>query len=256
MSEPAVVPPTEARPAPSQGRRGTSWGEIAEICGGIGMILFLAWAFCYKLSHEERVVIGVALGPLIVLTLLVVLLDLLSCARYPGDYPPLGPSRPGSSWLVRPPGVPFWTAFPTALCALYYVGLGIIIATHDLGLRWGLWGVSALAVVGFGAAVALGLKLRSRPELEVDEERREVLWRPNAVWASPVTLPFDAVVDVRVARTGRRDKLICYLTIAWRSDTGRVRKTRLPISGNLEHVQELVARLQVAVFGTTSPSTS
>ena len=80
-------------------------------------------------------------------------------------------------------------------------------------------------------------------------------WRPNAAWAWPVTLPFETIIGIRVVDTGRWDKLICYPEIAWRSCTGRVRKTRLPISEDLKGVQEVVARLQVAVFGTTSPVT-
>jgi hypothetical protein len=205
---------------------------------------------CYFMSWASAVALGVVVAPMILL----ILASHVPRCWHPGPYPPLAPPNPGSCWLVRPPGVPFGYVFVLALCALYYVGLGVIVWARDLGLEWGLGGLIAMAVLDLGVAIALGRALRTRPELEVDEARRELRWRPHAIWARPVTLPFDAVVGVRVV-TGRYVRYdppeeFYQPEISWRLDTGRVRMTRLPISADRQRVEEVAARLRAAVFST------
>src|SRR5947209_17448845 len=101
MSDPREVPPTAAEPAPSRRLRDYPWGKIAETCGGLGMVLVLAWGFFFKLDWAERVSNVVVMAPLILLCIL----TLLPSFQCTGHYPPLAPPRPGSSWLVYPPGV-------------------------------------------------------------------------------------------------------------------------------------------------------
>ena len=136
MSGRPEVTSTAAEPVSSRSRRGNSWAEVAAVFGFFGVIFFLSWGYWCKLPRGEVIAFGLTGGPLIILSLLVALLNSLPCTRYPGDYPTLVPFRHGSRWLVHPPGVTFWAVFPSSLCVLYYLGLGIVAATLDWGLRW------------------------------------------------------------------------------------------------------------------------
>ncbi|AWM41485.1 hypothetical protein C1280_33790 [Gemmata obscuriglobus] len=176
-----------------------------------------------------------------------VILSVLPSSNFPGDYPPLSPDP---SVRFRPPGVPFGFVFPVAMFFLAIANVALTMTAARAGVKWGLDGVLAMTVVWLGAATALGFALRTRPELEMDKERREITWRPNAVWSKPVVLPFAAIVDIRVELKSGRGFYAPVIT--WRTNKGAARTTWLPMGADRKRVEEVVARLRTGTYGTTA----
>lgn len=163
-------------------------------------------------------------------------------ALYPGDYPPPEPAV-SRRWTVAAPGVPYGCVCPAAMLAIGAVATTAAVLSAD-GRPWTLGGVLGMVLAGSGAAVGLGFLLRTRPQLDVDEEQREMVWRPGTILGNPLTLPFAAVAEVGVASDVPEGH---HPVIRWHSNKGRVVETRLPAGAPLEGVEALVARLRAAL---------
>ena len=170
--------------------------------------------------------------------------DALSTGEYP---PPSEPDQSTQQWTIAAPGVSYGCVFPAALLAIAMIATAVSVAV-DKGPQWTVEGVMVEVTAGTVIAAVVGYMLRSRPRLEVDEERRELVWRPDTLLGGRQTLPFAAVlaVDVVSEKEGQH-----HLEIHWRLNKGRLMRTRLPAGATREHVEEVADRLR-AVLGLSS----
>src|SRR3954466_15042483 len=64
MSEPPAVPPTGAGQTPLRNRRGTSWAELAGVCGAFGLIIVLFLGWC-SMRRAEALALGLVVAPVV-----------------------------------------------------------------------------------------------------------------------------------------------------------------------------------------------
>jgi hypothetical protein len=179
-----------------------------------------------------------------------VLSGALPDALWTGEYPsPPEPDQSGQQWTIAAPGVSYGCVFPAAMLAIAAIASAISVAVNR-GPQWTVEGVLVVVTAGTVIAAVVGFLLRSRPRLEVNEERQELVWRPGTLLGGRLTLPFAAVVAVEVI-TGKAGQY--HPEIVWRMDKRRVHRTRLPAGATREYVLAVAARLH-AVLGLSSDS--
>jgi hypothetical protein len=173
---------------------------------------------------------------------LAILWGALPDALYTGEYPPPPESRRFRRWTVAAPGVSYGCIFPAAMLATAAIATAVSVFALA-GHPWTLGEVLAMVGGGTTAAAVLGYLLWSRPRLDVDEERRELVWRPDTPLGRPLVLPFAAVLAVEVASVSpaRHHPEIC-----WQTGTGRIVRTRLPAGRSHHRVEAIAARLDAA----------
>lgn len=162
---------------------------------------------------------------------------------YPPDYAPSSRGRRDGRWTVVAPGVPYGCAFPGLAMAIAFVVTAATVVTAN-GRQWAVWEVAGMVAAGMAAAAVLGLLIRTAPRLDVDEERRELTWRPGSVAGRAVTLPFAAVVSVDVVGM---DENRSAPEIVWRTGTGDVTALRLPAGATRERVEDVATSLRAAL---------
>jgi hypothetical protein len=239
VPDPSPSPPPwyKARPA-------TRWGRAALL---LAPLVYLDWeVYAGWARGEYTLKPAIVFWWLLLPPQLAVLWGALPDALSPGPYPPPpAPRRFARRWSIAAPGVPYGFAFPAAMLAV-----AVAVTTASVfaarGPDWTVGGVLGTAAAGTGLAAGLGFLLRTRPRLDVGEDRRELVWRPGTPLGGTLTLPFAAVVSVDVVTTGPGRH---HPEVRWHSNKGRVVSTRLPAGASREQVEAVVARLRAALAG-------
>jgi hypothetical protein len=168
-----------------------------------------------------------------------------------GDCPPIPPTgTAGEQWAIRLPGRSFGSVFLFALVSLGVLSCFVwrwTVAESELNRTL------AITALWRAGSITIGLALRTRPLLEVDEAGGKLTWHPNSLVGRTWSIPFDAVSNVCVFDTFSVERVSAVPQIEWRTDDGRVLTKKLSQSADRERVELPVARLRLAVFGAEEP---
>lgn len=162
--------------------------------------------------------------------------------HFAGVYEPMpAPGADVEPWRLNPPR-PVQLILVPLMGWLFLVGVLLLLRAQSL-LR--VSEVLGLALVGLVAA-GLYIVCSKRPQLDVEENRRELIWESGSWLDDPLTLPFSAVNDVRVGQYPNNPDLY-HPEIEWRTAKGNTRTTLLPGSANREGVEAVAVRLRAAL---------
>jgi hypothetical protein len=162
--------------------------------------------------------------------------------HFAGVYDPMpAPAAVAEVWRLNPPR-PIHLILLPSLGWLLLVGVLLLLRSRAILQVPEVLGLALVGLVAMGIYIARS----KRPQLDVDEKRRELIWNSGSWLDDPLTLPFSAVNDARVGQNPNNPDLY-HPEIEWRTAKGNTRTTSLTGSANRESVEAVVVRLRAAL---------